>query len=264
MFTNMKLRYRILLGYAVPLVLFLAVATLVYVDVRHLSDSSDLAQKTFKIVNLSIEAELGVSIEMRANRGYLLSRDENLLKVSADGNKQFTKAIDALRILVTDAEQKARVDKAAELQNVISDIEQKSVSLMKEGKASAAIAMALSGNPVFDEIKTVFDKFGNLENVLLEEREKQRIATTNELIRTVWGGVLLATLASILIGLWMTGRISSSINEQINALSASSTEIAATMTEHERTVGEQSAAVTEVSATAEELGVSSQTSATAV
>ncbi len=261
MFKNMKLRYRILLGYAVPLVLFLIVSVIVYVEVGNLSDSSDLAQKTFKIVNLSKDAELGVSAAMRATRGYLLVKDENLLKVSADGNKQFMDAIEELMRLVTDAEQKARVEKAAELQNDILGIEQKAVSLHKEGKAAEAITMALSGGPVFDEIKVVFDKFEERENALLAEREKHRIATSNELIRAVVGGVALATLAAILIGLWMTGRISRSINEQITALSSSSTEIAATMIEHERTVGEQSAAVNEVTATAEELKISSQTSA---
>jgi methyl-accepting chemotaxis protein len=259
-FKNLKLRYRILLGYAVPLILFLAVAALVYVDVGHLSDSSDLAQKTFKIVNLSKDAELGVSAAMRATRGYLLSRDEKLLKVIEEGDKEFTVAIEALKLLVTDAEQKAVVEKADELQKVISGIEQKSVALMNEGKAPAAIALVVSGNSAFDEIKAAFDKFEKRENTFLEEREKQRKDTINELVTTVWVGVLLATIVSILIGLWITGRISNSIKEQINALSSSSTEIAATMTEHERTVSEQSASVAEVSATAEELGASAQTS----
>ncbi|MDD4929958.1 MAG: methyl-accepting chemotaxis protein [Gallionella sp.] len=257
----MKLRYRFLLGYAVPLVLFLAVATLVFVDARDLSESSELAGKSFKTVHLSIEAELGIAIEMRANRGYLLNREESSLRDAASGNKQFAEAIAALRLLVTDAEQKTRVDKVVELQRNISVIEQQSISLMKEGKSLPATSLLLSATPVFNEIKAIFDQFGKLEEALLDEREKQRVATMNELIRTVWGGVMLATIASLLIGLWIAGRISGSINAQISALSASSTQIAATMTEHERTVGEQSAAVTEVSATAEELGVSSQTSA---
>ncbi|BBI99096.1 hypothetical protein FGKAn22_07890 [Ferrigenium kumadai] len=261
MFKNMKLRYRILLGYAVPLVLFLGVATLVYLGVEDLSGHSDLAQKTFKIVTLAKEAEIGVSVSMRATRGYLLTRDDKLLKVTETGNRQFTESIEILRTLVTESGQKAKVERAAQLQSDIADIEHRADSLMREGKSAAAIAMVTTGNPLFDDLQKTFDSFEKRENALLEERENERVATTDELIRTVVIGVALATLLSILIGLWMTERISTSIKEQINALTTSSTEIAATMTEHERTVGEQSAAITEVSATAEELGVSSRTSA---
>jgi methyl-accepting chemotaxis protein len=261
MFKNIKLRYRILLGYAVPLALFLAVAVLVYSDVRQLSDSAEFDHKTFNVVNLTKDAELGISAAISANRGYLLVKDESLLKVAEDGKKDFAEAIEALKPLMTDADQKASINKVIELHNIITGIEQKSVSLMHAGKLSAATEVAASANPVFKEVVAIFHKLEKQQNALLAEGEQQRIATTDDLIRTVGGGVTLATLFSILIGLWMTERISTSIKEQINALTTSSTEIAATMTEHERTVGEQSAAITEVSATAEELGVSSRTSA---
>lgn len=261
MLKNMKLRYRILLGYAVPLILFLGVATFVYLQVGRLSSSSDLAQKTFKIVNLSKEAEIGVSAAMHATRGYLLARDDKLIKVSEDGNRQFKEAIETLRTSVTDTTQKARIERAAQLQSDISTIEQKAMSLMRDGKSAAAIAMVLTGNPLFDQIQRTFDAFEREENTLLQDREAERVNTTNELIRTVVSGVTLAALLSILIGLWITERISNSIKQQISALTTSSTQIAATMTEHERTVGEQSSAINEVSATAEELGVSSRTSA---
>ncbi|MDO8208574.1 MAG: methyl-accepting chemotaxis protein [Gallionella sp.] len=261
MFKNMKLRYRILLGYAVPFSITMIAAVLILINVSKLADSSGLTQKTYKVMNLAKDAELGVSNAMRATRGYLLARDERALKVFADEKKNFTEVINALKLLVADSEQKAILDKVEKLHDVISDIEQKSVVLMNEGKAPAAAAMVLSGNPAFDEIKAAIDKFVDRENILLEEREKHRIATINQVVMIIAVGIILVTFATILFGLWVSGRISDSIKEQISALSASSTEIAATMTEHERTVGEQSAAVTEVSATAEELGVSSQTSA---
>jgi methyl-accepting chemotaxis protein len=261
MFKNIKLRYRILLGYAVPFTITMAAAIFILVTVWSLADSSGLTQKTYKIVIMAKDTELGVSNAMRATRGYLLARDEKSLKVIEDEKKNFTEVINTLKPLVTDAEQKAILDKVEKLHDVVSGIEQKSVALMNEGKVTTAAALVLSDNPAFDEIKTAIDKFVDRENILLEEREKQRITMINNIVMTITVGIILVTLSTILFGLWVSGRISSSIKEQIGALSASSTEIAATMTEHERTVGEQSAAVSEVSATAEELGVSAQTSA---
>lgn len=260
MFKNMKLRYRILLGYAVPLVLFLIVAIVVFVDVRELAESSEIAQRASMAKEQGTHIELEVSTSMSATRDYLLTKDSKYLKVFDDGVKNFTTGMDALKPLVSDTEQKTTVEKIIDLHNTIVDIEQRSIALVKEGKPAAAVSMMVSGDPAFEEIKTAFKKFDERHDKILEEREALRKTTVNEVVTTVWAGFPLATLASIVIGLWVTSRISNSINEQINALSASSTEIAATMTEHERTVGEQSAAVTEVSATAEQLGASAQTS----
>ena len=261
MFKNMKLRYRILLGYAVPLVLFLIVAILVFVDVRELAESSEIAQRASMAKEKGTHIELEVSTAISAMQDYLLTRDSKYLKTFDDKSKNFTTGMNALKPLVLDAEQRTAIEKIVDLHNVIVDFEQRSIALMKEGKTAAAISLMVSGDSAFEEFQAAFQKFDIRQEKILEEVEARRKITVNEVVTTVWASVLLATLVSILIGWWMTGRISNSIKEQIGALSASSTEIAATMTEHERTVGEQSAAVTQVSATAEELGASAQTSA---
>ena len=89
MFKNMKLRYRILLGYAVPLVLFLIVAILVFVDVRELAESSEIAQRASLAMEQGTHIELQVSAVLSATRGYLLTRDSKYLKIFDDGAKSF-------------------------------------------------------------------------------------------------------------------------------------------------------------------------------
>lgn len=261
MFKNMKLRYRILLGYAVPFSITMAAAMLILVDVIGMADSSEIAQRALMADSQSKDVELEVNTSIRATRGYLLTKDSKYLKELKEAVKNFKVEVDELKPLVSETELKAHIDKMVELHGVIVDIEQKSIALLNEGDAVSAIALMISGDPVFVEIEVVFHKLEKRQNEILAERETLRKSSVNEVVMTITVGIVLVTLSTILFGLWVSGRISSSIKEQIGALSASSTEIAATMTEHERTVGEQSAAVTEVSATAEELGVSSQTSA---
>jgi methyl-accepting chemotaxis protein len=262
MFKNMKLRYRILLGYVIPLALFIGVAIMVFYDANVVSQNSALVQRTSDIIASERAAELAASSFVRAFRGYLLNRDNQYLKIVEDDEKEFTDSIETLKKLVEDPGQRAAVDRIVEKQIIVVASGRKAVSLIDAGKREAAIALFMSGESlrIWTELKDIFKRFDAKEAEYLREQLKQQEETMGHLLTTVWVGVLLATIASLLIGLWITGRISSSIKEQISALSASSTEIAATMTEHERTVGEQSAAVTEVSATAEELGVSSQTS----
>lgn len=263
MFKNMKLRYRILLGYIVPLALFVGVAIMVFSDANEVSKNSALVQRTSDIIASERSAVLAASGFVRSFRGYLLTKESKHLDSVKAEEKEFTEAIAELRKLVTDQEQQLALDRIVEKQQVVIAAGRKAVSIIDEGNRVAAVALFMSGEAYqsWDELKELFKKFDAKETEFLRERLKLQEDTMSHLLTTVWVGVLLAALASIIIGLWITGRISSSIKEQISALSASSTEIAATMTEHERTVGEQSAAVTEVSATAEELGVSSQTSA---
>ena len=90
MFKNMKLRYRILLGYAVPLVLFLIVAILVFVDVRELAESSEIARRTSVAEAQGSHIELQVSAALSATRAYLLTRDGKYLKIFDDGARNFT------------------------------------------------------------------------------------------------------------------------------------------------------------------------------
>ncbi|MFZ2524524.1 MAG: methyl-accepting chemotaxis protein [Candidatus Ferrigenium altingense] len=261
MFKNMKLRYRILLGYAVPFAITLAAVILILVNVRNLADSSNDVMSEFSAANQSQHVELDVSMAMHATLGYLLTKDSEHLKEFEEEVKNFTVKINTLEQLVSDAGLKAHIEKIIELQAAITDLERRSIALMKEGKTAAANDLLISAEPKFHELETVFREFERRQDEILDKHEALIKASVNEVVMIIGVGIVLVTFATILFGLWISGRISNSIREQINALSASSTEIAATMTEHERTVGGQSAAVTQVTATAEELGASAQTSA---
>jgi methyl-accepting chemotaxis protein len=262
MFKNMKLRYRILLGYIVPLALFIGVTINVFIIAHEVSLNSELVQKTRDIIDHDRSAELAVISLVRSTRGYLLTQESKHSQHVEEDEKEITEVMAYLKRIVIDPEQQATLDQIDAKEKIIVATEREAVSLVDEKKVAAAIKLFMYGEKykTWDELKALFEKFNTKETEILGMRLKQQEDALSRLLTTVWVGALLATLASIIIGLWITGRISSSIKEQISALSASSTEIAATMTEHERTVGEQSAAVTEVSATAEELGVSAQTS----
>jgi len=262
MFKNMKLRYRILIGYIIPLALFIVVAIMVFTTARDVSHNSELVQRTSGIIDRARLAEIAVISLVRSTRGYLLTQESKHFKHVEEDENEFTEKMADLKKIVIDREQQTAIDRIVEKQKIIVAAERKAVSLVDEKKVAAAVALFMYGEEykAWDELKILFKEFNARETEILGMQLKQQEVVMSQLITTVWVGVVLATIASIIIGLWITERISRSIKEQISALSASSTEIAATMTEHERTVGEQSAAVTEVSATAEELGASAQTS----
>jgi methyl-accepting chemotaxis protein len=261
MFKNMKLRYRILLGYTVPFAITLAAAMLILANAWNLADSSTNVMSEFRVANQSQRVELEAWSSMHATLGYLLTKDNEHLKEFEEVNRNFTAEMATLKPLLSDAELKARIEKIGGLYDAIVGIERRSIALLNEGKAAAANDLVISAEPKFHELETVFKELKKRQGEILDKHETLVKDSVNEIVMVIGIGIVLVTLATILFALWISGRISDSIKEQIGALSASSTEIAATMAEHERTVGGQSAAVTQVTATAEELGVSAQTSA---
>lgn len=261
MFKNMKLRYRILFGYAIPFGITLAAAFIILINVWNLADSSLNSISAYKTSNISKNIEIAAGTALHGVQGYLLTNNSDYLNELEEGFKNFNLQINALRQMVTDTELRVRVEKIVELNNAIVNAEKRSIELMKEGKTAETKELMISLQPQVHELETVFKEFEKRQDEILQEHEALIKAKVNVVVMTIGFGIVLVISATTLIALWISGRISNSIKEQIGALSTSSTEIATTMTEHERTVGEQSSAVTQVTATAEELGVSAQTSA---
>jgi len=262
MFKHMKLRYRFLLGYSVPILLFFIVAVLVYANARTVVQESELVEDAHAIIDRSGDIRLSASLMQRASRGYLLIKDESHLKSFKEGEQLNNEAMAFLKSNVKDQRQLELLDKIAEKQQAMIDYAKGRIALVDAGKSAQAVADFRTGENVqlYDEAMAQLKEFDTKEREILDARIKDEEAAATSTIRATWVGATLSILFAIGFGLWVTSRTTLTISESVNSLTASTTEIAATMTEHERTVGEQSAAVTEVSATAEELGVSAQTS----
>lgn len=263
MFKNMKLRYRFLLGYSVPILLFFIVAVLVYANAKEIARKSELLEATHAKIDRTGDIRFSAAQIQRGARGYILAKDEIHLKAFKEGEQLYTEAMAFLKNNVKDPKQLELLDKINEKQQDMIDYARGRIALVDAGRVAQAVATFSTGANVqlYNEAVAQLNEFDAREREMLAalaEAEEAAIAST---IQAVWVGALLSIGFAIAFGLWLTSRTTQTISESVAALTTSSTEFAATMTEHERTVGEQSAAVNEVTATAEELGTSSQTSA---
>jgi len=264
MFRNMKLRYRFLLGYSVPILLFIIVASVVYVNAREIVRQSDLTEESHDIIDHFTDDVLGSVDQMQIGvRGYLLVKDESHLRVFKDGEQLYSQAVADLRSKVKDPRQLELLDKITAKMQAIDDESKTLIAMVDTGQAAQALSEFKmgKGTQIINEAKGAMQEFEARQRELLAGQVAGEESAATSTIRAVWGGALLSIVFAIIFGLWVTARTTQMINESVVALTTSSTEFAATMAEHERTVGEQSAAVSEVSVTAEELGASSQISA---
>lgn len=262
MFKHFKLRTSILLGFAVPIVLFIVAAVLVIVNVQDTEKAIRSAFTSRDISQNALELEYAASTIIREVRGYLLTQSPANRDAVEAGDRDFLRTLEKLKALLVDPEQMERVIQLQALQKDMMTIVRQEIALVDQGKAEAAVDMAKTVQVItaWTNFKTVMDAFSKKQQAILEERSARQAGLLQRLGLIAWSSCLVAAVIALLLGIWMAARISHIVRGSINTLASSSAEIAATVEQHERTVLQQTSSVSETTATTEELRVSAQTS----
>ncbi len=262
MFKNLKLRTSIMLGFAVPIAIFIIAAMLVIVNIQATEKITQLTNKSRDISQVASELELSVSSVIRGVRGYILTQNKQNKETVAQGDQDFQRLLEKIRALVENADQETRLTQLESLEKDIMTTVQQEIVLVEQNNLQAAIELSktakiLDGWTNFKEAMTAFSE---KQALILEERSVTQAKLLQQLNTIAWSSCLLATVISIALGLWISSRISRVLMDMVNTLASSSAEISATVEQHERTVLQQTASVSETTTTTEELRVSAQTS----
>ena len=258
MFKNLRLKYRILLGYSIPLLLSVVVAIVVYENIRFEKESWIRERTTHGIIISIKDWEYSIVKLQRAARGYLLMKNEVSLTTYEEGEKEFQALSQTVGDLVKDPKQQERLHVFIGMGNRLNELTNKFMALEKEDKHDEALKLFHTGDAVrlATEIEQNIEDFEKRENEILKEREQASEKAMNNAVTAVFLGSVLSAILALAIGLWIATNISKRITVTTNDLAATSTEIAATVSQHERTAIQQAAMVNETTTTMEELGSS--------
>lgn len=263
MFSKLKLRDRIILGYSVPLLFSIAIAGVVYSNVARVEEQNKREVLGYELVRNTDMIALALARIQRAARGYVIKPEAQNISNFQEAEKLLNKSTKYLEDKVEDAGQKKRLEKINALGKDSLNFNKNLINLVKLGKQAEAIKSynSLNRQELNKEIEQVLDEFEQDEILIQQQKNKE----TKEALITLNSVVILGTLLSvglaIPIGLWIASRITQAINESVTAIASSSTEIAATIEEQERAASQQASAVHQTTTTIDELGVSSRQSA---
>ncbi len=260
---NFSLRNKMLLGYCIPIVLFIVLGGMTYSSITKknaLEEKIKLAQET--TINVD-ESVYGLSRMVRNVRGRVLfPQDASYLKSYQEGFEEFQQASTQLKQQIKDPKQLERLNTIITDGNRLNAVAEQTFSLLSQGKVAEATTLTKSlrmSNIDKAKAETVAQEQQFLKAASIETQ-----ATNNLLILLSLLGTLLATLFALSVGVWIAtniGRTISTVNQAASAIASSSTEIAATVEEQERTVSQQASSVNQTTTTIEELGASSRQSA---
>ncbi|MCX7206967.1 MAG: methyl-accepting chemotaxis protein [Proteobacteria bacterium] len=262
MFEGLKLKYSILLGYVMPLLLLIVVGIVVYKNIKVAEEQSILAEKAAEVVGLANELDFHLVGMQASARGMLLLKNDKDHANFQEHISGYTKTLEGLEPMVHDPKQREVLGKVKELGQHIKDATTTQISQVQEGNTEAAIVGFRSGKTlnIAHDMRIVIDEFQKREVELKDERHKNASEAFSSLLTTLVYGIVLAVVSAILLGLFVASRITRTINVAVNAAATTSSEIAATIAQHERTANQQAAMTNEMTTTLEELSVSSRQS----
>ncbi|CAD5918744.1 Putative methyl-accepting chemotaxis AlkN [Planktothrix agardhii] len=261
MFNNFKLRERLLLGYSIPVFLFMGLTALVYSNINQVSNTFKEAERVQEVILKVNVMERGAQGMVRSLRGYLALKNQDFLTEYNSGLVLYREAAKTLESLVYRPEQKQRLQKLDNLVNEYDQMAQQVFILVNRGKLSEAIEKARIATQYVIDFDRISDEFSTTEASLLTQETTKAKESLNGLLTTLVFGALLILVTVIIIALLIAVNISGTIHQATQVIATSSTEIAATLAEQERTANQQASSVHETTTTMDELSASSGSTA---
>jgi methyl-accepting chemotaxis protein len=260
MFISKKIRFRILLGYSVPLILFIVTSAAVYFSLKMYEKAN--TQTTHSILTFDKSKEMDIiaaNLQMYV-RGYLLYKNDHSRLNYEDTKKRYEEVSQFLNVIIKDEQQKILHRKIMDRTGQLIEQSDMLISLIDKGRNVRAINEFRSKDLI--NLDVVITKLNNefieREKLLLNMSQKEQDKALGFVGLSLMIGVALTLILSITSALLITKSITENIAEAINALSSAAAEIAATSNQQELMATQQASMVNETATTMQELGASSR------
>ncbi|MGE3803942.1 MAG: ATP-binding protein [Gemmataceae bacterium] len=201
-----SLRARLLVGFVIPLVLFLGAAIAAYVTIERLLTALALEQKSQQVIAHATGFKNDMARMAAAERAHHLLGDQEFKDSFESTWRIFQHNLDEFRnLLAGHPNQQARVQRLAELASKWHELAQADfalftdrIQLFKEFESKLKLRIAVKN---MAEIDAVLDEIVETETNRLALQREHVQQTTQEAVWIILGATLLAIVLSLLISL---------------------------------------------------------------
>ncbi|KAF0158990.1 MAG: methyl-accepting chemotaxis sensory transducer, partial [Rhodocyclaceae bacterium] len=168
-------------------------------------------------------------------------------------HRQFKEVVEKMRRAVLTGEGRTMLDEIAAQQAKSEQAQTRVIDLARQGKRAEALALGIKEvRPLSASLIEKVRSFRDRQVRLVEDERAKLTATVNLLTLVMVGAALLALVAGLTIGIYLSRSITRQLRESIAQIASSSGEILATTTQVASGAAETAAAVSETTATVEE------------
>ncbi|GAB1350402.1 hypothetical protein MASR1M107_26170 [Ignavibacteriales bacterium] len=257
-FNKLKLGAKIGLGYGIVVCIMILSSVINLIQMQKLEDINALRKSANDMMFLSDAAYTEyLSMEV-AHLQYLIGMKDHSLTVYYETEKNFRENIKKIDTASSEKrENHERLATALKLFEEQYALNNASIVLIKKGEQDKALKTEQEGilKGLTSNIKEQFKLITDNEIKSIESLRLGRDAIMQRLIFTSIAGALSAIIIAILLALFITRSVVTTVGSAISAIAATSSEMAATINEHEKVASQQAASVNETTSTMNELDV---------
>jgi methyl-accepting chemotaxis protein len=261
MIDNLTFGKKIAIGFALSLLLLIAIGAAAYTSINKLTSTSqsvththDVLEHIGQVLSLLKDTETG-------QRGYVITGDDAFLEPYNSGSRDVFNAIKELRKLTADnPTQQKRIDEEEQTIAAKLALFQQTIDLRRAGNVdeSTKIVRRGEGKRLMDEVRKISDEMSSEERGLLKQRAEEGDAAAGGAKSIIVFGTLLCLLLVTAAGLLITRSLSNQIGNSVGKIQSSSTELQAAANEQATAAKEQATAMSEISTTISELMATSR------
>jgi methyl-accepting chemotaxis protein len=256
MIDNWTFGRKVAAGFALSLVLLMAIGTVAYRNITKLTGISQWVTHTHEVLehiagvmDMLKDAETG-------QRGYVITGDEAFLEPYHTGSESVSNVVRELRTLTADnPNQQKRLDAAEQLIAAkLAELKQ-TIDLRRKGDVdeTTKIVRGGEGKRYMDDLRRILNEMDSEERGLLKQRAEEADAAAGSAQSVIIFGTLLSLALVIIVGTLITRSLSRQIGSSVGQIQSSSTELQAAANQQATATKEQATAMSEISTTISEL-----------
>lgn len=230
-FQTLELKRKLILGFSAPLVLFIIIASVVYVSVEKLLETNKWVSHTYQAIELGNKITASLINMETGLRGYLVAGKEEFLEPYHAGKDTFEKTITEAKAKVSDNPAqvsrlkdvakikdtwlKEHVEVAIQYRTEVSQAAAKSNTtarreMTKENRTIEDVIRFIElgiGKQHMDNMREILDAFIKEEKKLIVERNNEQQNTADATVFITISGAILALVIGSLITLYLTRNV---------------------------------------------------------
>ncbi len=263
--SRFKLRTQMLIGYGIPVIVFIGSATVVYTNANQVFDAFNRVETVQKAIIETNKIAISGSNMVANNRAFLLSKKLEFLELYQKNWQNFQQASAILEReqIVTEPEQKQRFEEMKKIGQEYERYVNQIFTFVKNGNSQAAMDLFNSGigtRALADFLKLTSD---------FTERETQKLAQENmaakktlELaVNLLIFGSVFSAITALVIAWVISSVVSNKISQSASSIDKSAGEINRAVSTQEKITNSQMISVNETTTSMEELGASAKQAA---
>ena len=265
MFTNLKLRGRIFLGFSIPVILIFGLSGIVYFVLTPVDAIFKEIKREQQAIIETDNMMIAISMMGAQVRGYILINNEDTLREYEEHKQRYQSAVERSNKLIKESKERELFKELVQLGARFDTLAREIFRLKNLNRDNEEITNYLrESQKNLERFVSLNSEINDKEQTLLNQYTKE----ANDSIQFLILAAVVTTLLSLGLSsvaaslLWGTiARTNKTINQTVNAMVSSSTEIGATVEQQERMASQQAVSVNQTTITMNELAASSKSSA---